>query len=455
MAGSNYELDMSRGSVLKNTIAFAIPLILSSLLQLLYNATDLVVVSRFAGSYAMGAVGTTGPITNLITNIGIGLSIGSSVLVAKRFGSKDDPGVFRAVHTSMFVGVVMGIVLCVVGYVLTPTLVSLMGAPEGLVYNGAVTYMRIIFLGVPGSIVYNFAAAILRSVGDTKRPLYILAGTGIVNVVLNLILVIGVKLDVAGVAIGTIAANYLSAIFAVLILLRSESVYKLILREIRVYKKELIEIVRVGLPAGIQSSFFSIANTVIQSTVNSFGAAAIAGNAAAGNIEGFIYVTMNAFYQATLTGVSQNFGAKNEKRIYKSIYVSAACVVVAGLGLGLLGVVFSKQLLGIYITDSADALSYGTIRMYTTFIPYFLCGIMEVMTGALRGLRCSTVTAVTSFIGACGFRIFWITFILPFHRTTRMLYLCWPLSWAVVILMHIITFLIIRPKAIKQMREQQ
>ncbi len=454
MAKRNFELDMTKGSVFKNTVAFAIPLILSSILQLLYNATDLIVVSRFAGSNAMASVGTTGPITNLILNIGIGLSIGASVTVAKKFGAKDEPAVFRAVHTSMLVAVVMGVLLGVFGFFATKRLVMLMGAPEGEVFDGAVKYMKIIFLGVPAAIVYNFSASILRAVGDTRRPLYILAATGVVNVVLNLILVIAFNMDVAGVAIGTIAANYLSAIFAVIILLRSESSYKLIISEMKLYKEEFKEIVKIGLPAGIQSSFFSIANTLIQSTVNSFGAAAIAGNAAAANIEGFVYTTMNAFYQATITGVSQNYGAKIEKRINRAIYVPAICAVVLGLTMGTLGVVFSRQLLGIYITDSPLAMEFGAIRMSVTFIPYFLCGIMEVMTGALRGLGCSTITAVTSFIGACGFRVFWITFILPLNRVINMLYLCWPVSWGLVIVMHLITFLIVRPRATKLMREQ-
>ena len=451
---NNYELDMSRGSVFKNTIAFAIPLILSSYLQLLYNATDLVVVSRFAGSNAMASVGTTGAITNLIICIGIGLSVGASVIVSKKFGAKDEPGVFRAVHTSMFVSVILGIFFAILGFSVTKKLLVLMGTPQGEVLDGAVTYMKIIFLGVPGTFIYNFAASILRSVGDTRRPLYILAGSGIVNVILNLILVIGYDMGVAGVAIGTIAANYISAAFAVLILLRSESCYKLIPREMKIYKQEFRDILRIGLPAGIQSSFFSVANTVIQSTVNSFGAAAMAGNSAAGNIESFVYQSMNAFYQSTMTGVSQNYGAKNEKGIYKYMYVSAICVFVVGFGLGLLGVLFSKPLLGIYITDSPEAMEYAKLRMITTFLPYFLCGFMEVMTGVLRGLGYSTVTAITSFIGACGFRIFWITLILPLNRTLRMLYFCWPISWGMVVIMHVITFLIVRKKALRRMKEQ-
>ncbi len=454
MASGKFEIDMCKGSIFKNVVMFAIPLIFSSLLQLLYNAADLVVVSRFAGSAAMGAVGSTGAITNLIVNIGIGFALGASVVVARKFGAKDSHGVFRAVHTSMLMSVVLGIVVCIIGIVASKPLLVLMGTPEGEVLDGAILYMRIIFLGTPAAMVYNFAASILRAVGDTRRPLYILACTGIVNVVLNLILVILVHLDVAGVAIATIAANYLSAIFAVIILLRAETSYKLDVHSLKIYKEELKEIVKVGLPAGIQSSFFSIANSVIQSTVNSFGAAAIAGNAAAGNIEGFIYTTMNAFYQATITGVSQNYGAKNEKRINKCIYVPAICVVVLGFTMGLMGVIFSRQLLGIYITDSAAAMEFGVKRMITTFLPYFLCGIMEVMTGALRGLGCSTVTAVTSFIGACGFRILWVSFVLPFNRVINMLYLCWPISWCVVICMHLITFAIIRPRAIKRMREQ-
>lgn len=455
MARGKFEIDMCKGSVFKNVVLFTIPLILSSLLQLLYNAADLVVVSRFSGSVAMGAVGSTGAITNLIVNIGIGFALGASVVVSRRFGAKDDSGVFCAVHTSMLMSIILGFVVCLVGVVASKPLLVLMGTPEGEVLKGATLYMKIIFLGTPGTMVFNFAASILRAVGDTRRPLYILACTGIVNVVLNLILVILFHLDVAGVAIATITANYLSAIFAVIILIRAETSYKLDIHSLKIHKHELKEIVKVGLPAGIQGSFFSVSNSVIQSAVNSFGAAAIAGNAAAGNIEGFVYTTMNAFYQATLTGVSQNYGAKNEKRINKCIYVPAICVVLIGFSMGILGVTFSRQLLGIYITDSVAAMEFGVKRMFTTLLPYFLCGIMEVMTGALRGLGCSTITAVSSFVGACGFRIFWVNFILPFNRVINMLYLCWPISWGLVIVMHLITFAIIRPKAIKRMREQQ
>lgn len=452
MARGNFEIDMCRGSVFKNVLLFAIPLIFTSMLQLLYNAADLVVVSRFAGSNSMAAVGATSSITNLLVNIGIGFALGASVVVARSFGAKDDNGVYRAVHTSMLISVVLGFVICAAGFVASKYLLVLMGTPEGEVLDGAVLYMKIIFLGIPATMVYNFSASILRAVGDTKRPLYILACTGLVNVALNLVLVICFRLDVAGVAIATITANYLSAIFAVSILMRAETSYKLNLKSLKIYKQELKEIAKVGLPAGIQSSFFSLANTVIQSTVNSFGSAAIAGNAAVGNIEGFTYTAMNSFYQATITGVSQNYGSKNEKRIYKSIYVPAICVVVIGSLMGILCVVFSKQLLGIYITDSPLAVEFATKRMITTLLPYFLCGLMEVMTGALRGLGCSVITAVTSFIGACGFRIFWVSFILPVHRTISMLYLCWPISWFAVVVMHIITFIIIRPKAIKRMK---
>ena len=455
MSNRKFEIDMCNGSIFKNVVMFAIPLIFSSLLQLLYNAADLVVVSRFAGSDAMASVGATATITNLIINISIGFALGGSVIVARRYGAKDYDGVHKAVHSAILLGIITGLVSCAAGILLSEPLLVLMGTPEGRVLDGAVLYMRIIFLGVPASVVYNFSASILRAVGDTKRPLYILACTGLVNVALNLILVIGFHMEVAGVAIGTIAANYLSAIFALLILIRSDGSYKLILSKLRFYKQEVKDIIKVGLPAGVQGSFFSLSNTIIQSTVNTFGEAAIAGNAAGGNIEGFVYTAMNAFYQATLTCVSQNYGARNEKRINKSIYVPALCVVAVGFTMGLLTVIFSKQLLGIYITDSAEALGFGVKRMLVTGLPYFLCGIMEVLTGALRGLGYSSVTAVSSFIGACGFRIFWAYAIVPLHRTVETLYSCWPISWFLVIIMHLITLAIVKPRAIKRMHMQE
>lgn len=454
MSSRTYELDMSKGSIFKNVIRFVVPLILGNILQLLYNAADIIVVSRWAGSSAMASVGATGSINALIVNLCIGLSVGASVVVSRSFGAKNPQGVHRAVHTSMLLGSIAGVVACFLGVVLSAPLLRLMGTPEGEVLDGAVLYMRIYFLGVPASLLYNFAASVLRAVGDTKRPLYILAATGVVNVVLNLILVIVFHLGVAGVAISTAFANYLSAGIIVYTLTKSERAYRLVFKKLRFYKEELSEILRIGVPAALQSSVFALSNSVIQSAVNSFGTAAIAGSAAASNIEGFVYTAMNAFYQATMTAVSQNYGAKDEKRLNKSIYVPILCVMVVGFGLGLMTVVFANPLLRIYITDSPDAIEFAKIRMMVTGLPYFICGAMEVMGGALRGLGYSVITAINSLIGACGLRILWIIFVLPLARSGYTLFLCWPVSWLVVICMHFVYYMIIRKKAIRKMLEE-
>ena len=451
MAARRYGIDMSQGSIFKNIILFAFPLMLTNILQLLYNAADLVVVSRWAGNDAMAAVGATGSLSALITNIFTGFSLGASVLVSRRYGSRDSEGVHKAVHTSMMIGIISGACALVAGEIFSKPLLILLGTPEGSVLDGASLYMSIIYMGIPAAMIFNFGAAVMRAIGDTKRPLYILASTGIINVVLNLILVIGFHFGVAGVAIATITANYLSAAAVLYYLIRSDTIYRLDVKKLHLHKDEAREILRIGLPAGLQNSIFSLSNMTIQSAVNSFGTAAIAGSAAGGNIEGFVYTSMNSFYQATVTSVSQNYGAKNEKRIYKSILVAVGCVAVVGLVLGLMSAVFARQLLGIYITNSEEAMAFGIKRMIVTGVPYFLCGVMEVLTGALRGMGYSVVTAVNSLIGICGIRVAWIFTVLPLRRTAEVLFLCWPLSWIVVIFMHIICFFFIRKRAIRRM----
>ncbi|MBQ4517227.1 MAG: MATE family efflux transporter [Clostridia bacterium] len=448
MARSKFGINMCEGSILKNIILFALPLMASSLLQLLYNAADVVVVGRFAGSDAIASVGATGSLCSLIVQFFIGCSVGASVLVSKKYGAQDYEGVHRGVHTSMFLSVILGILVMVVGVMLSKPLLVLMGTPEGSVLNGAVLYMRIYFVGMFASFIYNFGAAVLRAVGDTKRPLYILSLTGIVNVVLNLVLVCWFHLDVAGVAIATAVANFLSALAVIYTLCRSEGVYRLFLKELKIYKDELKAILKVGLPAGIQGSVFGLSNTTIQSAVNSFGPVAMAGNAAGANIEGFVYVAMNAFYQACLTSVSQNYGAKNKKRVNKTISVSMICAAITGIILGGLSAIFARPLLGIYITDSPEAIEYGVVRIAYTGLPYFMCGIMEVLAGGLRGLGYSGTSTVNSLVGACGLRILWVWLVLPLCRTQEMLFLCWPVSWIVVILMHAIALHYAKKKTI-------
>ncbi len=444
MNKQKYEVNMLEGSIFKSIVLFALPLILSNLLQVFYNAADIIIVGQFAGSAAMASVGATGSISALIVNTCIGLSVGASVLVARRFGAGHYDGIHRAVHSSILLSFYVGIFAMLVGIIFSSPLLKLLGTPKGKVLDGAVLYMQIYFLGIPATLVYNFGAAILRAVGDTKRPLYILLLTGIVNIVLNLIFVIKFKMGVAGVAIATSVASYLSAIAVILVLRRADGPYKLSMRKLKIYKKELKECLTIGVPAGLQSSVFSLANSVIQSAVNSFGTAAIAGCAAAANIEGFVYTAMNSFHHATLTAVGQNYGAKNEKRMKKSIGVALICVAIVGAFLGVMSAIFSKSLLGIYITDSEEAIKFGITRLYWTCTPYFLCGIMDVLAGVLRGMGRTVVPALNSLVGACGLRLLWIFFILPLNRSISVLFMCWPVSWIVVILMHSLYYLYIR-----------
>lgn len=454
MAKKNYTLDMSKGSIFINTFKFAIPLILASLLQLFYNAADLIIVSRFAGSTAMASVGATSSVTNLIVNVFVGISLGANVAVSRKFGARRTDEIKKTVHTAILLGITMGIASSIIGLVFSRPLLELMGTPEGAVLDGATLYMKIIFIGVPASMCYNFGASILRAVGDTKRPLYILAVSGVINILLNLVLVICFNMSVAGVAIATAVSNYISMIAILYILSHSKDDIKLNLRKLRFHKKELIEILKVGIPTGVQSSFFSLSNTVIQSAVNSFGETAIAGNSAAASLEGFVYVAINAFQQVTLTGVSQNYGAQNAKRVNKTIRVNIVSVIIVGVVLGFICNLFSRPLLGIYITDSAEALEYGVMRIACICLPYFLCGVMDVLAGALRGLGCSVTPAVTTFVGTCGLRVFWATAVLEaLGGSIFILYLCWPISWAFVIVANYITLKIIKPKALRAMSD--
>ncbi|MBR6728870.1 MAG: MATE family efflux transporter [Clostridia bacterium] len=455
MGTRRYELDMSQGSILKSMVRFVLPLILTNVLQILYNAADLVVVSRWTGSEAMASVGATSSLTALFTNIFIGFSLGAGIVVSRKFGARDNEGIHRAVHTAILLSLLVGFIAFLLGMFLSRPLLLLMETPKGTVLNGAVLYMKILAIGMPASLIYNFGASILRALGDTKRPLYILGFSGVINVLLNLLLVIKFHLGVAGVAIATVVAHYLSMFAVLYALMGSEGAYRLVLKELRFYKKELFDIISVGIPAGVQSSFFSLSNMVIQSAVNSFGTAAIVGGTAASNIENFVYTAMNAFYQATITAISQNYGAKNEKRVYQSIYIPAICAAVVGFVLGLLVIIFADPLLKIYITDSPEAMEYGFIKMLYMGVPYFFCGIMEVLVGALRGFGYSTVSAINSLVGACGLRIFWVKFILPLHRTIGFLYLSWPVSWVLVILANLTTLFIIRKRVIKRMYEAE
>ncbi len=444
-----YEIDMCSGSVFQKMLLFAIPLMCSSILQLLFNAADIVVVGRFAGDNALAAVGSNSSLINLLTNVFVGLSIGTNVLVAQYYGAKKEKDLKETVHTSILLSICSGIILTIIGILGAKPLLELMQAPEE-VLGLAVIYLRIYFLGMTSTMVYNFGSAILRAVGDTQRPLYYLLGAGIINVILNLFFVIVCHMGVAGVAAATAISQTISALLVVRCLIKEQGGIHLELRELRIYGAKFVRIVKIGLPAGFQGMVFSLSNVVIQSAVNSFGAVAVAGNSAAANIEGFVYMAMNAFYQATISFTSQNYGAKEYKRIYKILFAGELYVIITGAVLGNLAVLFGEPLLGIY-SPNADVVAAGLGRMHVICTLYALCGMMDVFVGALRGIGYSVVPMIVSLIGACGLRLLWIAtiFQIPEYHTMKTIYISYPVTWTVTFLVHALTFLIVSRKALR------
>ncbi len=434
-----YEIDMCNGPLLGKILRFSIPLMLSGILQLLFNAADIIVVGQFTGSDALAAVGSTSSLNNLIINIFLGLSIGGSVMVARYYGAQDWANVQDVVHTSMLVSAISGVVLIFLGLFLAAPLLELMGTPEN-VLDQAVLYMRIIFVGMPAMMIYDFGAAVLRAVGDTKRPLVFLLISGIVNVFLNLFFVLVFHMGVAGVALATIISQSISAGLVVYCLMRSHGCYQLFLRQLHISKDKLLQIARVGLPAGIQGAVFSISNVLIQSSINSFGSVVMAGNTAASNIEGFVYTSMNSLYQASLSFTSQNIGAKKVHRIVPILVRCLACVAAIGGGLSLLVLLLSRPLLGIYSPDPV-VIDYGIDRLSVICATYLLCGMMDVTCGSIRGMGYSVTPTIVSLAGACGLRILWIYSIFLLYHTTFCLYLSYPVSWAITFAAHLVCFI--------------
>ena len=432
---------MIDGPLFSGIVMYTIPIILTSVLQLLFNAADLVIVGRFCGSVSVAAVGATGAITNLIVNLFIGLSVGTGVTVAHALGSREDEAVHRAVHTAMPTALIGGLLLTFVGVLLSEPLLRLMETPETVLPLSTI-YMQIYFGGMVFNMVYNFCASILRAAGDTKSPLIYLTLAGVVNVVLNVIFVTVLHMNVAGVALATTISQALSAVLVVIALMRRTDACHLDLKKMRIYAPQFMKMVNIGIPAGIQGSLFSISNVLIQSSVNSFGDIFMSGNAAAGNIEGFAYVSINAFSQTAVNYVGQNVGARQYKRVGRIVGICLACVVVVGLTVGIIGYSLGEQLLSIYITDSPEAIAYGMIRLSYICLPYFLCGLMDVSTGALRGMGASIAPMVISVLGVCGLRVAWIytVFQIPQFHTPQCLYLSYIVSWSATFLIQIIAF---------------
>ena len=425
---------MTSGPILGKVIMFILPLMASGILQLLFNAADVIVVGKFAGSLSLAAVGSTGSLINLIVNVFIGTATAANVLVSRYYGSQDHFQLSRCVHCSIGLSGVMGVMVCLIGFFFSTPILRLMNTdPEVLPL--ASLYLKIYFLGTPATLVYNFGAAILRAIGDTERPLRFLMISGVINVVLNLVLVIVFHLNVAGVAIATAVSQYVSAVLVIRCLIHTNGVYKLNVGSIRLHGDVVLQLLQIGIPAGLNSSVFSIANILIQSSINSFGYVTMAANSAAANIDGFVYIAVNSVSHAALSFTSQNYGAKQFQRIKRLILTCGGVVIVIGVIVGTLAYVFGPQLLSLYVSSSdpnRDAIiTTGMIRLRIICLTYCLCGVMDMLTGSLRGLGKSWTPMIISALGACVFRVVWIYTIFASFRSLDVLYLSYPISWII------------------------
>ncbi len=429
---------MTEGPIFSKLFVFSVPVILTGVLQLLYNAADMIVVGQFAEQGSLAAVGATGALIALITNVLMGIGVGASVIVGRNLGRRDEAGAARASAGALIISLVGGVLLGVLGFCFARPMLELMDTPADVI-DRSVSYMKIFFLGLPANAFYNFGSACIRAVGDTKRPLLFLFFSGLFNVALNLVTVLGFNMGVSGVAIATVVSQIISAVLTLIYFIRVNSPIKLTVEALKVTLGDFALITKIGLPAGIQGSFFSISNVLIQSSVNSFGSIVMDGNTAASSIENFVYIVMNSIAQATLAFVSQNHGALKFDRIKKIVYESLLFVLGAGVLLGGFAFVFKTELLGFY-THDPDVISHGIDRMTIICTTYFLCGMMDVMSSALRGLGRSATAMIVSLVGSCLLRIVWIYTIFKEVGTIQSLYISYPISWLLTVLVHCVFF---------------
>ena len=442
MKNNKYEIDMCNGTLMDKLISFSLPLMLSGILQLLFNAVDIIVVGRFTGSQALAAVGSTTALINIFTNLFIGISLGANVLAARFYASGKEKEMSETVHTSITLALISGLVMALAGVLLARFALNLMGTPNDVI-DQSVLYMRIYFLGMPFFMLYNYGAAILRAVGDTKRPLFFLVISGMTNAVLNLVLVIVFHMGVAGVAIGTIVSQLISSILVLRCLYTSNTSYRLYFSKLGIKTQYLKQIFQVGIPAGIQSTVINLSNALLQSSVNSFGSVAMAGYTAANNIFGFLYMSVNAVTQSCMSFTSQNYGVKKLKRMDRVLLDCMILSVGVTLTLGCGAYFFGPELLKIYTSD-ADVIRCGVEVLAFTTVPYFCCGIMDLLPGALRGMGYSGVPMILSIIGTVGTRIVWIFGLFPAHRSLSFLFISYPVSWILTILMQAVCFYFVR-----------
>lgn len=450
MPMKKYEIDMCSGAILPKLLKLTLPLMLSSVLQLLFNAADIIVVGNFASDNSLAAVGSTSSLVNLITNLFLGLSTGANVMTSRYMGAQDNENVNKTVHTSIFLSIVSGLILTFVGVLFADKMLLLMQTPDEVLELSSL-YLRIYFCGMVAMMIYNFGSSILRSKGDTKRPLYYLAFAGVINVVLNLIFVVFLKMDVAGVALATVISQCVSAALIIRCLMKESDGFHFELKKLRPDRIITGKILGIGIPAGFQGVVFSLSNVVIQSSINGFGPIVMAGSAAAASIEGFVWVSMNAFSQGALTFMSQNIGAAKYSRINRIAIISCTCAAVTGFVLGNLAYLFSPQLLGIY-DPRPEIIQPGMTRMGLVCVFYFTCGLMDCIVGAIRGMGYAVAPTVVSLLGACGLRILWIftIFSIPEYHTEFMLFVSYPLSWTITFLVHLVCYIVMRRKYPKQ-----
>ena len=448
MKSNKYEIDMCNGSIMDKLISFSLPLMISGMLQLMFNAVDIVVVGRFTGSSALAAVGSTTALIAVFTNLFIGISLGANVLAARFYATDKKKEMSETVHTAILFALLSGLVMAFIGVLMAKPALEIMGTPDNVI-DQSVLYMRIYFMGMPFFMIYNYGAAILRAIGDTKRPLLFLIIAGVTNAVLNLFLVIAFHLGVAGVAIATIISQFISCVLVLRCLYKSEGSYQLRFSKLRIQSVYLKQIFQVGIPAGIQSTVINISNALLQSSVNSFGSVAMAGYTAANNILGFLYVSVNSVTQACMSFTSQNYGVRKLKRMDRVLIDCMILTVIVGTVLGGGAYLLGPELLHIY-TEQNNVVQCGVEILSYTTVTYALCGLMDLFPGALRGMGYSTVPMLLSIIGTVGVRILWIFVLFPVHRTLGFLFLSYPVSWLATIIMQVICFYFVRKKVHKK-----
>lgn len=453
MLKRNHEIDMVNGPLTGKIILFSVPLMLSGLLQLFYNATDMIVVGRYTGSTALAAVGSTSSVINLAVNMFSGLSIGTSIALSQYIGAGDKKSASETVHTSIAISLILGTILAIASIFFAKPILTAMGSPKDILPQ-AVTYLKIYFMGSPAILLYNYGSAIMRTSGDTNRPLYILAFSGLINVSLDLLLVIKFRLGTLGVALATIAAQYLSAALVFITLLRNEDVCKLVFHKIKISRRKLKQLMYLGIPTSIQSTMFSISNIIFQSTINSFGSLVIAGSSAASSIEGFVYAAMNAFSQASLVFSGQNYGAKKLKRLNRIILICSSLIMAVWIILTVIFKFWQRELLAIYLPNDHDAIKYGIIRLSYIMGTYFLCGIMEILVGSLRGMGKSILPAMVSLAGVCLLRIVWLCTVFKLVPTLDCLYASYPISWTITAAIHFMCYALMYRKTKKRLEEE-